>query len=100
MRSGSATKSAVPGRVTRSTNSVMDCLVAVSFQDDSGGTDPMELSSICRDGPRSRGCLTLLACHRQVESFLGGDEVVVVVVADIDLHPVDFAGEPVAGGPV
>jgi hypothetical protein len=41
-----------------------------------------------------------LAGHGDVEPVLGADEVVVVVVADVDLHPLDLAGELVADGPV
>jgi hypothetical protein len=39
----------------------------------------------------------LLPGHGQLELVLGGDQVVVVVVADVDLHPVDRTGESVAG---
>jgi hypothetical protein len=35
----------------------------------------------------------LLPRHRQVQSFLRSDEVIVVVLAQIDLHPVDFPVE-------
>jgi hypothetical protein len=34
--------------------------------------------------------------HGDAESFLGVDEVVVIVGAEIDLYPVDLAGEPTA----
>ena len=37
--------------------------------------------------------LLLLPRHRQFETLLGRDEMVVVVAADIDLHPVNLAGE-------
>jgi hypothetical protein len=39
----------------------------------------------------------LLARHGDVEPVLGGDQVVVAVVADVDLHPFDPTGETVAG---
>ena len=37
--------------------------------------------------------LLLLASHGDPPAFFGGDEVVVVVGADVELHPVDRAGE-------
>ena len=50
----------------------------------------------CRH-PRAH-VLSLLAGHGDAESLLGGDEVVGVsgVLAEIDLHPVDRAGEHAA----
>jgi hypothetical protein len=43
----------------------------------------------------SRGLLRfgLLPGHGYAEAFVGVDEVVVVVVANVDLYPVDLAGE-------
>jgi hypothetical protein len=41
-------------------------------------------------------CLKLLPRHRKVEPFLGCDEVIVAVLADIQLHPLDLTGEAVA----
>src|SRR4051812_2249369 len=38
----------------------------------------------------------LLPGHGDAETFFGVDEVVVVVGAEIDLDPVDLAGEPAA----
>ena len=49
-----------------------------------------------RSGPATE----LLPRHRQVEPFLGRDEVVVAVLADVELNPLDLAGEAVAGRPV
>src|SRR4029453_7726262 len=34
--------------------------------------------------------------HSDAEAFVGVDEVVVIIFAEIDLHPVDLAGEPAA----
>ena len=48
-------------------------------------------------GPRLN---RLLTGHRQVEPLLGRDQVVVAVLADIELHPLDLTGEAVAGRPV
>ncbi len=45
------------------------------------------------DGKRPR----LLPRHREVEPLLGRDQVVVAVLADVELHPLDLTGEPVAG---
>ena len=42
----------------------------------------------------------LLPGHGDAEAFVGVDEVVVVVVAEVDLDPVDLAGEPAGGGGV
>ena len=44
--------------------------------------------------------LSLLPSHGDAQAFLGVDEVVVVILAEIDLHPVDLAGEPAAVGGV
>ena len=43
---------------------------------------------------RLRDPVRLLAGHGDAKPFLGVDEVVVVVVAEVDLYPVDPAGEP------
>jgi len=43
---------------------------------------------------------TLLSRHRDREPVLGFDEVILAVVADVDLHPVDLTGKLVAGGAV
>src|SRR4029450_734495 len=42
--------------------------------------------------------LSLLACHRDAQALLGRDQVVGVlgVLAEVDLHPVDGAGEDAA----
>jgi hypothetical protein len=37
--------------------------------------------------------------HRESETLLGGDQVVVIVRADVDLHPFDFTGELEPAGP-
>jgi len=42
----------------------------------------------------------LLAGHGDAEAFVGVDEVVVVVVAEVELDPVDLSGEPAAAGAV
>ncbi len=42
----------------------------------------------------------LLPRHRDVEFVLGRDQVIVVIFTDVDLHPVDRAGELVAVGAV
>src|SRR4026209_1572662 len=52
-------------------------------------------------GPRPR---RLLPSHGDAQALLGVDEVVVVVVTELDLHPVDRSGEAaglgrVVGGP-
>ena len=39
--------------------------------------------------------LTLLPRHGKVEPFFRRDQVVVAVVADIELHPLDLTGESV-----
>src|SRR6476659_5845774 len=44
--------------------------------------------------------LGLLVGHGDLEPVLCLDEMVVAVAADIDLYPVDLAGEFVADGPV
>src|ERR1700761_5103138 len=44
--------------------------------------------------------LHLLLCHRDVEPLLRSDQMVVAVVPDVDLYPLDHAGESVVGGPV
>ncbi len=36
----------------------------------------------------------LLPRHGDPEPFLGVDEVVMIIFAEIELHPVDLAGEP------
>jgi hypothetical protein len=41
-----------------------------------------------------------LPCHRDREPVLGLDEVIVTVVADVDLHPIDLTGELISGGAV
>jgi hypothetical protein len=41
-----------------------------------------------------------LSRHRDREPVLGFDEVVLAVVADVDLYPVDLAVEFVVGGAV
>ena len=43
---------------------------------------------------RHRILIMSLPRHGDAETFFGIDEVVVVVVAEIELHPVDLAGEP------
>src|SRR4051794_40986487 len=40
------------------------------------------------------GAARLLLGHGDAQSLVGVDEVVVVVVAEVELHPVDLAGEP------
>jgi hypothetical protein len=40
----------------------------------------------------------LLPRDRDAEAFLGVDEVVVIVGADLELHPVDLSGEASAVG--
>ena len=42
-------------------------------------------------------CLPLLLTHSQVQPILGVIRVVVAVLTDVDLHPVDLPGESVAG---
>ena len=42
----------------------------------------------------------LLPGHGDAEAFLGLDEVVVIVGADVELHPVDLPGEPTVSGRV
>jgi hypothetical protein len=39
----------------------------------------------------------LLTRHGEVHPVLGCDHVVVIVVAEIDLHPIDFTAELVVG---
>jgi hypothetical protein len=46
------------------------------------------------------GLSGLLPDHGDAEAFLGVDEVVVVVTAEVELDPVDLAGEPAAAGAV
>jgi hypothetical protein len=55
---------------------------------------------LCFTRSESRWAATLLPCHRDREPVLGVDEVVVGVIADVDLHPVDLTVELVAGGAV
>jgi hypothetical protein len=55
---------------------------------------------VCPVTSESPRAAPLLPCHRDGEPVLGFDEVILAVVADIDLHPVDLAGELVAGGAV
>jgi hypothetical protein len=38
----------------------------------------------------------LLPCHGDAEAFIGVDEVIVIVVAEVDLDPVDLGDEPAA----
>jgi hypothetical protein len=38
----------------------------------------------------------LLPGHSDAQAFLGVDEVIVIILAKIELHPVDLAGEPAA----
>ena len=46
---------------------------------------------------RARGvCRWLLLGHRDVDPILGSDQVVVSVVADVELYPLDLAGELVS----
>jgi hypothetical protein len=59
--------------------------------------NPAPYTGRSRYGARGEG---LLVGHGDLEPVLGLDEMVVAVAADIDLHPVDLAGEFVAGGPV
>jgi hypothetical protein len=44
--------------------------------------------------------LSLLPRHGDAEAFVAVDEVIVVVLAEVDLHPVDPAGEPAGRGGV
>lgn len=60
-----------------------------------GGAGVALLLSDRRVGP----FLLLLAGHRQPDPVFGADEVVVAVLAHLELHPVDGAGE-LAGGRV
>jgi hypothetical protein len=50
-----------------------------------------------KDRRRGSACLKLLPRHRKVEPLLWCDEVIVAVLADIQLHPLDLTGEAVAG---
>ena len=45
-----------------------------------------------------RNATGLLECHRDLEALLGRDQVVVVVLADVDLRPADSAGELAGSG--
>ena len=45
-------------------------------------------------------CQQLLVGHGDLDPVLCLDEMVLAVAADVDLHPVDLAGEFVAGGSV
>src|SRR5271170_1353026 len=49
-------------------------------------------------GPRLRA--PLLLRHRDLEPLLGRDQVIVVVIAEVDLHPLYSAGEGVPAWPV
>jgi hypothetical protein len=46
---------------------------------------------------RQNGFCDLLPRHRKIEPFLGCDQVVVAVLADIQLDPLDLTREAVAG---
>ncbi len=50
---------------------------------------------LCRTGG---GAGALLLAHGDLEPLLGGDEMVVVVGSDVELHPVDLPGEPALVG--
>jgi hypothetical protein len=41
-----------------------------------------------------------LARHRNAQALFGCDQVVVVIVSGVELHPVDVAGEPALLGRV
>ena len=47
-----------------------------------------------------RLCAPLLPRHGDLEPLLGRDQVIVVVIAEVDLHPFDSAGERVSARPV
>src|SRR3954464_15967059 len=46
------------------------------------------------------GWVGLLPSHRDAEALAGIDVVVVVVVTEVDLNPLDLAGEPAGGSGV
>ena len=64
------------------------------------------MSRLRDHGPRAharhcaRGRGASLPGHCDAHAFLGVDEVVVIVAAEVDLHPVDLSGEPAALGGV
>ena len=49
------------------------------------------LSVLAATGDRTVRAARLLPCHRDREPVLGFDEVVLAVVADVDLYPVDLS---------
>ncbi len=59
----------------------------------------MKWAYVCMVAIREHAAnVRLLPGHGDAEPFLGGDEVVLVVVADVELDPPDAAGEhPVRG---
>jgi hypothetical protein len=69
---------------------------ARSLANTKNSTGPATVSDPITTTGRGR----LLPGDGDAKAFLGVDQVVVVVLAEIDLHPVDLAGEPAAGGGV
>src|SRR5262245_17904319 len=56
------------------------------------GAAPYEFSDLylCQ---HNQGAELLLKRHRQIDAIFGLNQVVVVILADMDLHPIDLAGK-------
>jgi hypothetical protein len=64
-----------------------------------GSTANWVRSTISDSSCVSRLCAPLLPRHGDLEPLLGRDQVIVVVISEVDLHPFDSAGEGVSARP-